>query len=114
MLQPLLLPHFKKQLKKLLKKYPRLRDSLVLTLQEFHKEHAIHLGKNVYKLRVQSKKDLSKRKSGSFRLIVLLLEVEEFLVPVTIYFKGDTVDISKEEITGHLEMILWELRHVDV
>lgn len=109
MLQPLLLPHFKKQLKKLLKKYPHLQNSLIETLEKFQKQNETHLGKNIYKVRLQSR-DIHKGKRNSFRLIVLLLEVEGFLIPITLYFKGDLADIKKQEINDHLETILFELR----
>ena len=63
MLQHLLLPHFKRQLKKLLKKYPHLGDSLLETLNSFQKENQIHIGKNIYKIRLQSK-DIPKGKNS--------------------------------------------------
>lgn len=111
MLQPLLLPHFKKQLKRLLKKYPRLQNSLIETLETFQKQNEVHLGRNIYKVRLQSK-DISRGKNKSFRLIVLLIEIEGLLVPVTVYFKGDKANISKQELNDHLETILFELRQV--
>lgn len=90
------------------KKYRHLKEAVVFCLQSFRKEQHAHLGHGLYKVRLRSK-DLPKGKNKSFRLIVYIMEVEGFLVPITIYFKGDLADISKKEINDHLEMALVEL-----
>ncbi len=109
MYEPVILPHFKKQLKSYVKKYPLLKEGFILCLKKFQKETAISLGNNVYKVRLSSK-DIRRGKSNSFRLIVLLVEVEHFIVPITIYFKGDQADILKKELNDQLEIVLFELR----
>lgn len=103
------LPHFRKQLKKIAKKYRYLKQAIIKTLENFNKKQGAHIGKNVYKIRLKSK-DISRGKSKSFRLIVLIIEVKKYLVPITIYFKGDKANISKKEINYHLELILPELQ----
>lgn len=49
MYQIVLLPHFKKTLKKLSKKYPELKESIIKTLEKFQPTRSIHLGKNLIK-----------------------------------------------------------------
>jgi len=104
-----ILPHFYKQLKRYSKKYRHLKNSITKTLESFNKKQHISLGKNVYKIRLKTK-DVSKGKSKSFRLIVLLIEVENYLVPITLYFKGNQASITKKETNRHLEIILGELK----
>ncbi len=74
----------------------------------FNKNKCAHIGNNVYKLRVK-RDDILKGKSKSFRLIIFIVEAENFLVPITIYFKGDSENITKKELNDHLEIILLEL-----
>ena len=109
MYQPLVLPYFRRQLKKLSKKYRHLKEAVVDTLDSFQKSENVHLGHNVYKIRIKTK-DIQRGKSKSFRLIVLIVENEGFVVPICIYFKGEREDISKKEINDHLETILLEMQ----
>lgn len=108
MFQTIILPHFKKQLKNYLKKYPNLKDGVIFALEQFNKTSWPCLGHGVYKIRVRTK-DIPKEKNKSFRVVALLIEVEHFLIPITIYFKGDQEDITKKEINNHLEIIINEL-----
>lgn len=103
----ILLPHFKKELKPLVKKYPSLKDSLITMLDGFDLAKEVHLGNDLYKIRLATK-EIKKGKSKSFRLIVLSISIGDFLVPVTVYFKGDKENISAAEINYHLEIILLE------
>ena len=106
--QPIILPHFYKQLKQYAKKYRHLKSSIIETLENFNKKQHTSLGKNVYKIRLKTK-DISKGKSKSFRLIVLLIEVKNYIVPMTLYFKGKQASITKKEINRHLKIILEKL-----
>lgn len=108
----ILLPHFKRGLKPLLKKYPSLKDSLVAALEQFDQTREVHLGNDLYKLRLNAK-EIKRGKSKSFRLIVLAISTGDFLVPVTVYFKGEKENISAPEINRHLEIILLELSEDD-
>jgi len=105
----IILPHFKRQVKPYTKKYHHLKDALIATLEQFHPDQHTALGNGVYKIRLHSK-DIPKGKSKSFRLIVLLVEMDKLLVPITLYFKGDQSNISKKELSDHLEIILFELQ----
>lgn len=109
MYQTIILPSFFKQLKLYSKKYRHLKDAIIETLGHFRKDQYIHLGNNVYKIRLKTK-DLPKGKSKSFRLIVLVVEVERYLVPISLYFKGDRENITKKEINDYLALALFELR----
>ena len=109
MYQPIILPHFSRQFKKAAKKYRHLKMAVIEVLENFDKKRHVHLGHNIYKVRLKTK-DVPRGKSKSFRLIILIIEIEKFIVPLVIYFKGNRQDISKIEINNHLEMILLELR----
>ena len=104
-----ILPHFKRQVKPYTKKYRHLKDTLIKVLEQFKPEQHSALGNGVYKVQIQSK-DIPKGKSKSFRLIVLLVEVNQLLVPITIYFKGDQATITKQELNEQLELVLFELQ----
>lgn len=43
-------------------------------------------------------------------MVVLVVELGLFVVPITLYFKGDKQDISKKEINDHLEATFFELK----
>jgi mRNA-degrading endonuclease RelE of RelBE toxin-antitoxin system len=105
----LILPHFKKQLKQLSKKYRHLKDEIIVTLEAFDKTQHQSLGNNLYKIRVKSK-DIKRGKDKSFRLIVFIIEMQSYIVPITIYYKGDRKDISAKEVNDHLEIILLETK----
>lgn len=112
MYQYLILPHFKKQLKQLSKKYRRLKDETVSTLKNFEKSKEQSLGNNLYKIRVKSK-DIKRGKDKSFRLIVFIIEIQNYIVPITLYYKGDKKDMSVKEINSHLEIIILESRFLE-
>ncbi|OGL88097.1 hypothetical protein A3I42_03625 [Candidatus Uhrbacteria bacterium RIFCSPLOWO2_02_FULL_49_11] len=105
----IILPHFLRQLNTYVKKHRRLKDDVIVCLEQFDARLHAHLGNNVYKVRLKSR-DIPRGKSKSFRLIVLLINAGSFLVPISIYFKGDQEDIARKEINDHLETILFELR----
>ena len=109
MYQPVILPYFRRQIKPYLKKYRFLKDAIARVLDSFRREQHIHVGKGIYKVRVRSK-DITRGKSKSFRMLVLVREAERYIVPITCYFKGDRSDILEKEINHHLENILFELQ----
>ncbi len=109
MYQPIVLAYFKRQLKQYVKKHRDLKDAVIGALTNFDKRQNVNLGGNIYKVRVKIE-SLPKGKSKSFRLIVLVLETESFLVPITVYFKSEESSLSKKEINDHLQNVLFELR----
>ena len=109
MYQYLILPNFKKQLKKLSKKYRNLKDEVIFTLKSFEKSKEQSLGNNLYKIRVKSK-DIKRGKNKSFRLVIYIIEAQDYIIPVTVYYKGDKTDLTTKEINNHLEIILLAAR----
>lgn len=109
MYQPLILPHFKKQLKQLSKKYRYLKSEVIAVLESFNRVQHQSLGHNLYKVRIKSK-DIKRGKDKSFRLVIFVIEVQKYIVPITVYYKGDRKDITKKEINDHLEIILLEAK----
>jgi hypothetical protein len=110
MYQPIILPHFGRQLKWYLKKFRGLKNDVIDALENFDIRRHPHLGNNVYKVRLAGN-DLARGKSKSFRLIILLVAADNFIVPITLYQKSEKDDITKKEINNHLEEILFELQH---
>jgi len=104
----IILPHFRKQLKPLAKKYPSLKRTFIDTFNTFETRTSAPLGHGLYKVRL-SPKELNKGKSKSLRCITLCIEQGDFLVPVTIYSKADRTGITTKELESHTEMILFEL-----
>ena len=109
MYQSIILPHFKRQFKRHTKKYRHLKEAVIDILEHFEERRHTHVGHNIYKVRLRAR-DIQKGKSKSFRLLLLVVEVEGYIVPITLYFKGDRQDMSKKEINDHLEIIIFELR----
>ena len=108
MYEIVVLPHFHRQLKVYTKKYYNLKSDLIAALRQFDKRQAISLGSGVYKIRLKSR-DLPRGKSHAFRLIILLVEKDGLLAPVTVYFKSQKSNITKKELNQHLEVIFFEL-----
>lgn len=99
---------FSSQLKPLLKKFPHIRSDLASALKEFKKESAVSLGYGTYKLRIRSS-DLRKGKSGSFRCIVYIMELEHLLVPISIFFKSEQDNMTRDEIQNALKNAITEM-----
>lgn len=109
----IILPSFKRQLKSYVKKHQSLKEELVSCLENFDKKNAVFLGSGAYKLQLKVK-NLNKGKNKSFRVLVLLIERENQLVPISIFFKGDKENLSRKEINDSLENALIELNLQDV
>ncbi len=91
--------NFKKEAKKLIKKYASLREEIAELGEELIKNPTIgtSLGNDVYKIRISiaSKK---KGKSGGARVITFVKIVAETIFLLSIYNKGEKDTISNEEI----------------
>lgn len=92
-------PDFKKNFNKLLKKYPSLRSDLQKLIKVLKEQPytGIHLGHNVYKIRMAifSK---GKGKSGGARVITYLVTEDYEVYLVFIYDKSQLDNISKEQV----------------
>ena len=98
--------HFKKQLKRLVKKNRQLKAVFIETLNEFVPSQAISIGKGLFKVRLKGQ---SKGKSGGYRLYLFVIEVKGILTPICIYAKNEQENISFNELTKHLDRVKHEL-----
>jgi len=92
-------PNFKKEAKKLVKRYPSLKKELADLFTELEEKPTlgIPLGNDVYKIRlaIASK---NKGKSGGARVISFVKVTDTTVLLFSIYNKGDKDDISDKEI----------------
>jgi len=91
--------HFKKEAKKLNKKYRSLKDELEALNKELSKNPStgIPLGHNVYKIRL-SIASKGKGKSGGARMITFVKIVQEKVYLVPIFDKSTLENITKDQI----------------
>ena len=97
----LITDYFEKELKRIIRKDPRIKENVKESLRKFKKENSIYLGKSVYKIRLRRN---NKGKSGGYRLFIMLMEIEKALVPIHIFSKTEKENISQEEISEYLEI----------
>ncbi len=110
MRQIVFLPYFKRQLKPLVKKHRGLKNSVIEAVDAFDPSRHAHLGSDVYKVRIGTP-SLRRGKGESFRLILLVVEVDGLLVPVTIYFKGERQTLTQKELDDHIQHVTLELKN---
>jgi mRNA-degrading endonuclease RelE of RelBE toxin-antitoxin system len=94
--------HFKRQIKRLKKKDMFVKKTLIDGLIGFSKEHAIHIGKGVYKFRLSG---FGRGKSSGYRVYVFVVEIKGILAPICIYAKNEMENISLSDLTLHLEKV---------
>ncbi|MEI7979644.1 MAG: type II toxin-antitoxin system RelE/ParE family toxin [Bacteroidota bacterium] len=91
--------NFKKEAKKLVKKYPFLKTELIKLFSELEKNPTlgIPLGDNIYKIRlaIASK---NKGKSGGARVLSFVKVTETSVLLFSIYNKGDIDNLTENEI----------------
>ncbi|MBK7958688.1 MAG: type II toxin-antitoxin system RelE/ParE family toxin [Bacteroidetes bacterium] len=99
-------PTFKKELKKLAKKYDSLKTDLAALFEslEVNPEQGISLGNNCYKIRlaISSK---NKGKSGGARLITNFVIADETVYLLSIYDKSDKSNLSDKELQELLKYL---------
>ena len=99
-------PRFKRQAKKLLKKY----SSLSAELQAFERDLMANpvqgqsLGQNAYKVRV-AVKSKGKGKSGGLRVITYLITEEQEIYLLTIYDKSEMENIDNKTLKEMIKEI---------
>lgn len=99
--------HFKRQLKKLMKRFPHAKMDLLLKLRNIDIKNEIHIGKSIYKVRIKSS-DQNKGQSGGFRCYLYLYLKKDLIVPLCIYGKNQTENISENQLQYHFDKILDE------
>jgi hypothetical protein len=100
--------HFKRQLKKLKKKYPHVKEDLLCVLDLFDPANEISIGRSIFKIRILSS-DMKKGKSGGFRSYLYLFVKKDLLLPLCIYPKSETESITENELKYHFDQIIQDL-----
>lgn len=100
--------HFKHQLKKLQKKYPKIKYDLLDKLKLLNLEKEVSIGRSIYKIRIKST-DQNKGQSGGFRSYIYLYRKQDLLVPLCIYAKNDKESITENELQHHFDQSIQEL-----
>jgi mRNA-degrading endonuclease RelE of RelBE toxin-antitoxin system len=97
-------PNFKKELKRLLKKFQSLKIEYLNLLDELAQNPTLgtSLGNNVYKIRI-SKASKGKGKSGGARVITFVVKSEETIYLMDIYDKIEKANITNKEIKSQIE-----------
>lgn len=102
----LTIPPFDKQLKKLIKKYPSLKQELLDLVEslETEPEQGTPLGNNCFKIRlaIASKR---KGKSGGARIITNVVIHNKTVFLLTIYDKSDKDSLTDSELTQLLKLV---------
>ena len=93
---------FKKEAKRLIKKYPSLKQELTalsVTLAT-HPDYGTHLGNDTYKIRIAIKSK-NKGKSGGARVITYLVTEDKEIYLLTIYDKSE-FDVVDDKILQNI------------
>lgn len=100
--------HFKRQLKRLMKKYPHVKEDLLNVIESFDATSKIHIGKSIYKIRIPSN-DMQKGKSGGFRSYIYIYVRRSILLPLCIYPKSETESVTENELDYHFNATIKEV-----
>lgn len=100
---------FKRNLKHLKKKFPKIKKDLDNILTELEKGKPLGtpiplINAPVYKVRVRNA-DVPKGKSGGYRLIYKFDEENELITPLLLYFKGEKSAAKRKEIEDALDSL---------
>jgi mRNA-degrading endonuclease RelE of RelBE toxin-antitoxin system len=99
--------NFKKEAKRLSKKYPSIKNEIGFLAKELSENPriGISLGNDVYKIRL-SIKSKGKGKSGGARVITFVKTDIETVMLLSIYSKGERVTLTDSEIKNLLKDFL--------
>ena len=92
------IPQFDKDVKKLQKKFPKIKDDLISLIEKLSTNPNLgtHLENSIFKIRLQNS-SIPTGKSGGFRVITYYLK-NEILYLVTMYSKKDTDTVITNKI----------------
>ncbi len=92
------IPRFEKDVKKLKKKFPKIKNDLIDLIDKLssNPEIGINLGENIFKVRV-SNSSIPTGKSGGFRIITYY-KTDTILYLVTMYSKTEQDNILTEKL----------------
>lgn len=97
---------FEKHAKRLIKKYPSLKNELLFLVQSLKKnpQQGVSIGNRCYKIRlaISSK---GKGKSGGARIITHIVIANTTVYLLTIYDKSEQTDLSNKELVQLLSTI---------
>ncbi len=100
------LPRFEKDLKRLVKKFPSLKNEFIELVSELKENptQGISLGNNCYKIRlaIASK---GKGKSGGARVISHIKVIQNTVFLLTIFYKSEQESLSYNELLEILNTI---------
>ncbi len=102
----LTIPPFDRQLKRLAKKYPSLKNEFVELIESLEQEpeQGIKLGNNCYKIRIAISSK-GKGKSGGARVITNFVIAEETVFLISIYDKSEQENLTDKELTELLKYV---------
>ena len=100
------IPPFDKQLKRLAKKYPSLKQefSNLLTDLETHPEQGTPLGNACFKIRIAIASK-GKGKSGGARIITNFVVIHKTVFLISIYDKSETKNLTDKELKELLKNV---------
>ena len=100
-------PSFKREAKKLIKKFASLKDELALLGSELeaNPKMGTDLGNNTYKIRLAIKSK-NKGKSGGARVITFVITEDHEIYLLKIYDKSDLENINSKELRILIEQII--------
>jgi len=92
-------PYFEREAKKLLKKYPSIKDNLAALGEKLSKNPTLGtpLGNQIFKIRL-SITSKGKDKSGGARVITLVKVVVKVVYLISAYDKSEQENLTKEKI----------------
>ena len=93
-----IIPRFEKDVKKLKKKFPKLKNDLTSFINELssNPELGINLGENIFKIKIPNS-SIPTGKSGGFRIITYFKK-DDILYLVTMYSKTEQDSILTEKL----------------
>lgn len=97
---------FKKELKKLVKKYPSLKNDFIQLVEilEHNPQQGTPLGNNCFKIRLAITAK-NKGKSGGARVITNVIVKEETVYLISIFDKADKDSLTDKELKELLKQI---------
>ncbi len=100
------IPYFKRRAKKLIKKFPSLKQDLAQLGEKLSEDpmQGASLGKDCYKIRLAIKSK-NKGKSGGARVITHIYIEQTMVYLIDIYDKSEQSDLSDKQLEELLAMI---------
>ena len=103
----LTIPQFEKDVKQLAKKYKLIKKDLSKLIKELEVDPTlgVHLGHNIYKIRLANS-SIPTGKSGGFRVITYLLDNKSNLYLSAIYSKTMKENVNDDELLEILKFFI--------